>query len=154
MNTLSQQLTYYANCFTTGKRADGTEYVYQATEDEELHNALYQAHGDKLPDDWTYRTFAYLLERLAETEVNTLEALEEVRYEVIDSMIDIYTYDLTAWLHSDINNVYYLSDVLQEGNTITDGFQLLSAAQAQAINELYQAIIDLLDETNGRNWSL
>ncbi len=58
---------------------------------------------------------------------------------------DIYTYDLLQWLAEDINNVYYISEVLEEyGGDVRDGFQLLQMAQARRINEISMAIYNTL----------
>jgi len=59
---------------------------------------------------------------------------------------DTYTADLTAWLHARDDHVYFLTEVLEEGLGVTDGFQLLAAAQQIQIHEVGQALVSALED--------
>lgn len=134
--------------FTTGKRNDGESYVFltdNAT--QELKDSVKAAHGDRLPNDFTFGTYADLMQKITDYNLDTIDELEDVRGEIVDSHIDIYTADLTKWLASDINNVDYISQALDEGDNIgTDGFRLLSVAQYLAIDEVMNEVVNLLSK--------
>lgn len=53
---------------------------------------------------------------------------------------DVYTTDLTRWLHDHNENVYYLTEAMTEG-CCDDGFALLQWAQCIYIREIGQALI-------------
>jgi len=65
--------------------------------------------------------------------------------EWIDGEVSVYTSDLTEWLTSNNNNVYYLSEVGEEYGE-TDGFKLLAQGQYKAIEEVYNNALNLLIE--------
>ena len=58
---------------------------------------------------------------------------EENMFEMCDSMVDVYTSDLTEWLNNRTQNTYYLDEVITEAE---DGFSLLAMAQYRAIEEI------------------
>lgn len=130
--------------FKSGKRTDGQRYVYLDDKaSEKLKDSVHQAHGDLLPDDWIYGTYADLMQKVSEYDLKTIDDLENVRYEIVDSCVDIYTADLTKWLASNINNVYYLGEASREYGSM-DGFQLLAVAQYKAIDEVMNEVFSLL----------
>lgn len=53
---------------------------------------------------------------------------------------DIYTSDLTTWLGSKNDFIYYLTDAIKEG--AQDGFQALSMAQSKYIYEVATALYE------------
>lgn len=96
------------------------------------------AHDDgaMLPDDWRYVFIETAIDALAEHE-DTEEALGRLEP-------DIYTSDLTAWLHSRDSRVYYLGDALSEYGSFRDGFQLLAAAQMIEKEEVFRQVVSAL----------
>ena len=142
---LNQKISSYINMFETKTRDNGNKYVILKDKaKEELKNAIHNANGDRLPNDFIYSTFLDLLQTLDGFTIENPDYLDEIENEVIDSNIDIYTKDLTAWLASDINNVYYLTEAIQESNGEIDGFQALQQAQSKQIYEVWQHVKDLL----------
>lgn len=147
---ISKKALKYSKLFETKTNQNGTTYVVIPLEgdknyNEKLYNAIREAHGDRFPDDWIYSTFANLLEKLTEYELNTIDDLENVRSEVVDSQVDIYTSDLTAWLNEDNRNVYYLTNAYEDYKPV-DGFEALTIAQSIAIDEVMQSVINLLSK--------
>ena len=143
---LQTKIQKYLDCFTTTTRNDGTVVTIQKDLDktpQALQNAIRAAHGDGMPNDFIYSTFVACLEKLSEYTLNTVDDIEDIRDEAVDSMVDIYTHDLTAWLASDIANVYYLTQAMDELQP-DDGFKLLAAAQYIAIGEVMSEVINLL----------
>lgn len=131
--------------FKSGKRAEGVSYVYlEDNADKKLIDSVHEAHGDKLPNDWVYGTYADLMQKVTEYDLKNIDDLEEVRHEIVDGYVDIYTHDLTKWLASDNNNVYYLGEAINEGIDNLDGFQALAMAQYKAIDEVMNEVISLL----------
>lgn len=88
--------------------------------------------GANITDELTYA-----VENLSEdaTPEQIRDCMEDVQIES-----DIYTYDLTAWLHEHAENVYYLTTAIEE-YAPEDGFALLTIAQGIKIRELQSGII-------------
>jgi hypothetical protein len=146
MKTLNELIAFYSNQFEGKTRYNGENYViFKDDASDELKGAVQEAHGDRLPNDFIFGTFADLLQSLRNYTIDSIDYLDEIESEVITSYIDIYTHDLTKWLASDINNVYYITQVLEE-QEIKDGFELLAAAQYQAIADVWQYVKDFIIE--------
>lgn len=95
---------------------------------------IHAAHGDMLPDDWRYAFVEEVCDTLADAE-----DADEVQLEP-----DIYTNDLTAWLHSRADRVGYITEALEEGLGFKDGFQLLAYAQLREKEEVLAAMREAL----------
>jgi|TARA_Y100000310_G_C20597990_1_gene771504 hypothetical protein len=103
---------------TKVREHDGTSYVsFKDSRPQWLFDAIYSAHGDMLPDDFVFRFCQDGLQYIAEG--NHEETPES----------DIYTTDLTLWLASHNERVFYLSEALTEFGDMKDGFQALQYAQ-------------------------
>ena len=95
--------------------------------------------------DYTYKWVSYAFEEIRTQLEDEEKDLNDIDlYESIDSEVDVYTYDLTKWLNSNVNNVYFLTDVLTEYET-KDGFQLLTQAQHKAISEIYNEVLSFVN---------
>jgi hypothetical protein len=134
---LAEQLSA---AFETNKRNDGNEFVsLKDGSPEWMTDVIRSAHGNKLPDDTTYK----FIERAADALADSDEQSDP--YEVIQEIeADIYTSDLTAWLHARVDHVFYLNEVLEECSGISDGAQLLMAAQKKQIDEVGYALVSAL----------
>lgn len=147
--TIQQKAEQYEKMFTSGTRQDGESYVFIPIEDvetEKLRESVKRAHGERLPDDWIYGTYADLMQKVTEYDLDTLDQLEDVRHEIVDGYVDLSTKDLTHWLHEDNNNISYLTEALAQEMESTDGFQLLAMAQYIAIDEVMNEVMDLLSK--------
>ena len=117
-----------------------------------LSDALYD---NDLSNNFGHETMADLIDSLIylvneKEKIKTLDDLEDLNdwlTEISDNAVNVYTKDLTEWLASDIKNVHYLTDAINEYNA-TDGFNALATAQFHAIYEIneiiYSAIINFL----------
>jgi hypothetical protein len=133
---LAEQLSA---AFETKKRNDGNEFVsLKDGSPEWMTQVIRSAHGDKLPDDTTYAFIEKAADAIADHE-DPQEAIAEIEP-------DPYTAGLTSWLHARVDHVYYLTEVLEEGTGITDGFQLLAAAQQKQLHEVGYALVSALEE--------
>lgn len=75
------------------------------------------------------------------SEAGEDEDLEDVVYSIEP---DIYTRELVNWLSSDLNHVYYLTQVLEEHDGIKDGFSLLALAQGRQISDIGERFLENL----------
>jgi hypothetical protein len=144
--TIQEKAAEFARHFETRTRDNGDTFVC-CTDDapQELKDlvhtthAIHATHGGMLPDDWRYQFVSDALDLLADCE-NPDDA---------DPEVDIYTYDLTAWLHSRVDRVYYLTEALEAGS-INDGFALLSYAQylerCEVLNSVRSSLENLIEE--------
>jgi hypothetical protein len=122
----------------TGTRTDGKKYIYGKERIQWQTDIIHKAHLDRLPDDDIYDRIDTILSAWADM---SQDADEDEAREVLDEIEpDIYTHDLTAWLHSDNRNVYYLEEAIKEG--CDDGFNALMRAQALYIQEIGQALLE------------
>jgi len=145
--SLKELISFYSEQFEGKTRDNGERYVIIGEKGtDELREAVKEAHGEGLPSDFVYGTFADSLQSLEDyIDLETMEDMENIEYEIIDGQCDIYTKGLTEWLNSDISNVYYLTEVLEETD-VKDGFQLLVMAQARQVGEVFSSVKKFLEE--------
>lgn len=110
---------------------------------EWMNEVSHAAHADMMPEDWRYVFIEEACDALADAD-----NIDEVELEA-----DIYTNDLTAWLHSRADRVYRLTEALEEGIDFKDGFKLLSYAQylekrevLDAVKEALRALVEEVEE--------
>jgi len=115
------------------KRTNGDDYVINKINIEWQKDIIHKAHGEKLPDDYIYAFIYEVLSSLVECNAGEEEdAIHEIE-------ADCYTSELTKWLNSRNDRVYYLDEAAANG--ITDGFQLLAAAQLQEKQEVAWTVL-------------
>ena len=112
MKTLQERIKQYADAFESKKRTSTGENIVILKDNapEELKKSVQDPHGERLPDNWIYGTFADLMQRLTEYTINGPDDVDEYRAEIVDGMVDIYNKDLTDWL----NNSYYNVEACDE----------------------------------------
>jgi hypothetical protein len=141
-NSIKKFAEKLSGALETKKRNDGQEFVcLKDGSPAWMTEVIRSAHGDKLPDDTTYK----FIERVADALANASEDAEPSDV-ILEIEPDPYTAGLTAWLNARVDHVYYLTEVLEEGTGITDGFQLLAAAQQKQIHEVGYALVSALEE--------
>jgi hypothetical protein len=123
----------------TRDRDNGEEFI--KTKDgrpDWLENLIFTAHDDMLPDDYRYKFIEDALIMIADQD-------EDADLDRPEIEADIYTSDLTKWLHSRNDRVYYLTEALEEYE-IKDGFRALQAAQLREREEVYFSVLNGLRE--------
>jgi len=128
--------------FETGTRDNGEKFV--KTKDgrpEWLTNLIFTAHGGMVPDDHRYKFIEDALIIIANND-------QEAELDCPEIEADIYTSDLTKWLHSRNDRVCYLTEALEEYE-IKDGFQALQSAQLLEREEVYYSVLNSLRELCG-----
>lgn len=124
------------------KRDNGQDYCYLKKDFEWQSAIMREAHLDRLPSDDVYDRIDTILDKLSDLDE---EATQDDCYEAIQEIEpDCYTSDLTKWLNSNNENVYYLGEALDIG--INDGFQLLAYAQQLYIQEIGNNLINAIQE--------
>jgi len=142
IQTLARELSA---ALVHGKRTDGSEYVFlgDAPKHQWMRDVIRTVHGDKLPDDTTYKFIERCADAIAEADQGT-EPMDSI-YEIES---DIYTHELTAWLHARADHLAYVDEVIEEiGRAcIGSASDLLMAAQAKQIQEVGSALVSELEK--------
>jgi len=128
--------------FITGTRTDGKNYIHCKEHIQWQTDIIHKAHLDRLPSDDVYDRIDTILSAWADMPVDADEDDARERLDEIEP--DVYTSDLTAWLHEDNRNVYYMEEAIKEGSA--DGFNALMRAQSIYIQEIGQALLDGIKE--------
>jgi len=132
--------------FVSKTKDDGKNFtIYTDDRPQWVEDLVFEAHGDKLPDDYIYEWIDSALKSIAGgmTEDNI--------YDYVDSEVDCYTSGLTEWLNSRNDRVYYLTDALNQCEQ-TDGFELLGMAQYQEIGEVFNSVLNSITERLEGKW--
>ncbi len=128
-----------SNAFVRDKRNDGQEFTHLAKGSPKwMTEVIHAVHGDKMPDDTVYG----FVERCADA----IAGHDDPSDAVTEIEPDGYTSSLTSWLNARADHVHYLTEALEEGLDITDGFQLLAYAQQKQIQEVGFALISELEK--------
>lgn len=132
--------------FEITKRGEDTIVILKDNTPEALRDSVRKAHGEKLPDDWIYDKYHSVLDALTQYNFESTDDLEEKRPEIVDSLVDMYTRDLTKWLNDSPYNVYYITEAQEEYGVQEDGFKILQMAQYKAIDEIAGEVIGYLTQ--------
>lgn len=133
--TVKEVATEMLQNFTRKERKDGTKFYHTKNDIEWQKEIIFTSHGDKLPDDYVYEFIYEALIQLAEVAEEGSE--EDAIYEIES---DVYTNELTAWLHSRCDRVYYIEEAIQNG--AKDGFAVLAMAQQTEKHEVAFAVLN------------
>lgn len=101
---------------------------------------FHHAHGDMLPDDFRYKMIHSILQEMDDND--EYEDLD------IDNLIPIYTYELVAWLDSNITRLSYCDQYLEEYVVISDTISLLSGGYMMELQEVYYLIVEWLNDNS------
>lgn len=132
--------------FEWRKRENGDDYVVlKDGHPEWMTDIIRKAHdnGELLPNDTTYRFIEAAIDTIADCEDDA--SYDDIGDRLCDIESDVYTSDLTEWLHASNYHVDYLTQAAEEYG-ITDGFQLLAAAQGIHRREVAYAVMAALGE--------
>jgi hypothetical protein len=145
MKTIAEKAQYYRSFFErkevpTDRNKAGFIWINTAHDNEEVKDLCFTAHSGMLPDDFIYSRIVEALYCLIERKPEDEDKARECLYEL---EADIYTSDLTAWLNSSNNRVYYLTEALEEFR-FKDGFNALMAAQKLEIDEISNSVLNYI----------
>jgi hypothetical protein len=147
MNT-QEAIKQFQAAFETRKRDDDSKYV--CTKDgtpQWIHDAIHAGHLEHFPNDLYYRQIERFADSLNEALDVDLSTLDDITEYVSDEMEpDVYTCDLTGWLHEYNDHVDYITQAIEEYGELTSGFDLLVRAQYIWMREVLDAVIGSLRE--------
>lgn len=139
-----------ADSFEQRTRDNGeTFYCLTDNAPEWMREAMRDAHGDMLPDDTRYRMIRSAVYSLTDYSPDDWE---DCLHEMADSLVDVYTADLTAWLASHIQRVSYCDEAASEyGLESNDGArfdtaQFLMRGQYAEYIEILSALVSAITE--------
>jgi hypothetical protein len=128
----------FLNYFKTITRHGSEQEIYILEDDAPaaLEELVQNAHGDFFPDDFRYKTIYSALSAFADCNTDP----EEVRLEA-----DIYTYDLTRWLGSNLRRVSYCDEAQSKfGLEKVDVITLISYGQQVEKDEIVALVREAL----------
>lgn len=135
------------------QRDNGESYICiegEAGKDypEWMRDVVFAGHLDTMPNDKSYEAISGIISSIAELDKDkdwdTADGVIEALKDNNSIEPDVYTSDLTGWLHSNNSYVYYLTQALEEFDS-KDGFQALTMAQQIWLEEVAQAIAYALE---------
>ncbi len=142
--TVREAATMLYRALITDKRNNGeTFYKLQDGSPEWMTEAIHAAHGDEMPNDTVYAFIGRAAGAFADGDAETDNEYSEV---IAEMEADVYTSDLTGWLHESVNYVAYCDQAAEEFGAFESIFDLLMAAQKLHIEEVAYALYRALDE--------
>lgn len=140
--TIQELAKQMCEAFVTDKRNSGAEFVHLKDGSPQwMSDVIRKVHGDKLPDDTVYRFIEWSASALAEYDVDGTEPIEAI-YEL---QPNIYTNELTGWLHERADHIDYLDQAIQEYRE-SGASDLLSLAQKFQIDEVGSSLLHELKQ--------
>ena len=140
--TIVQLAKELDKALTTQERNGEIIIVRREGSPDWMQDVIFKAHGDRMPSDDVYDRIAHIVSNLSGLDDDADEdAINDCLNELEP---DVYTPDLTKWLHDRNDNIYYLETAIQNG--ARDGFQLLAMAQYEYIYEIANALVGALRE--------
>ncbi len=145
-----------ARAFETAKRDNGETFTRLKNDAPQwIDDSLADIHGtDMFPDDWRYEKIQSLAFSLAETDPDEWEDFPHGTE--IDSLVDIYYSDLTAYIASNVNRLHAANDAAKEyGDESADIETRAGYAQYQEISEIAYRMIEVAEsEAESREYDL
>ena len=118
-------------------RANGDNFTCLEDDSPDwMTEVIREVHNGDMPNDYTYEFISD-----AAIAIHSNDDIDNARDELEP---DIYTHDLTKWLHSNVTRVEYLTEALQE-YPIDDGYRLLAVAQGKERIEVFDALVNALE---------
>ena len=142
--TISENIDKALEYFDHIKRGDETITVLKENAPEELKQAIHNAHGDRLPDDWIYDKFESILSNLSEYPVDNAGKLDDYRHEIVDGLVDIYNSELTAWLADGLDNIAIVDEAVAELGAPEGVIKSIQWGQYKKLDEIYGEIVNYL----------
>jgi hypothetical protein len=142
---LLELATAFRNAFETGKRNNGSEYVFLRDGSPEwMRDACYNAHHNNMPNDAIYEMIQTAVQML----VDGLDA-DDARDEAVDILsaveAPIYTHELLRWLSTAPLAMGCCDEYIQNNGTFESTFQLLQEGWFIQFGEVSQSILNSLE---------
>ncbi len=128
-------------------RNDGHEfYCLKDSAPQWMTDVIQTVHRDTLPDDTIYDFIYRAANALAETDLDVYDDTD-LQVVIDDIQPDIYTSDLTAWLHANLDHLIFADEALRELFAYRDTptlFEVLQTAQQSHIQDVGATLLDTL----------
>lgn len=139
--TVQELAQSYLQWFEKLRREGGIDtYTLKDGRPEELYDLVYEAHSDKLPDDWCYNFIQDILSDIADSDDPENIIVEP----------DIDNQDLLNWLASRTDRYDYVDEAVKEyGLPEVKEFELMkliSWGQLQEKREVFENVLSSLRE--------
>lgn len=148
--TLKEKIEKYHEMFEVQDRKGEDIIVLGPNASKKLEESVKRVKGDRVMDDWTFATYYSILYEMVERELKSMSDLKNERDKICEDLIGEYPEDLTEWLDSDVENIYFLEKAVKELKEKelgkADGFKILSKAQYLAIQQIYDEVLNLLKD--------
>lgn len=145
MKTIQSLADEMSNALVTKERTNGQKFVHLADGSPAWMTEVIRAvHQDKLPDDTTYSMIEDCLVELAGLDADA--SIDDAHEAIQQIDADVYTSNLTGWLHARTDHIFYLTQALEDFGPFTNGSDLLMAAQKIQIDEVGGLLIQELEK--------
>ena len=103
-----------------------------------VHELVYQAHGDMMPDDYRYRFIACALEALTEcADVDDARDYNEP---------SIYNGELLSWLSSHLSRYSYVDQAVEDFGYPGDLMTAIMRGQLEEMYEVFDSVLSYLEQ--------
>ncbi len=141
--TLTELIEFYSSKFESKQRGDKSIIVLKDDAPEELSESVRDAHQGLFPNDWIYDTYDSIMSNLADYNPECIADIETYRHGIVDSLVEIYTYDLIQWYASSNHWGEYLTRAINELGATDNA---IASAQYLAIDDIFSYVFDLLED--------
>lgn len=129
-----QTIAGEALSFFVTKYRDGTPFwTISDNSPDWLRTLVYAAHGEFIPDDWRYN-FIH----------RALNSIDDDGDEATAPEPDVYTHELTGWLHSRADRYGYCDTAQEEFGPSLSLLDTLTRGQFAEIQEVFESVYDSL----------
>ena len=143
--TISEAATEALSYFETKQRDNGESFVsLRDGHPEWVEDMVREAHGDMLPEDWRYKAIEEVITAISENEYEGEDDANDSASEVCDSLVSVYTHELTQWLASSNARIGYLDEAVREAVKEDGASILLMQAQYREYMEVYSSVVQSL----------
>lgn len=142
MNTLDKEIKRLLSKLTV---QNGKVIACSSDRDDTDFDLFRDFHGtDIMPDDFRWDHILRLLERLTEYEFDSVDYIRDhgIDYEIIDSLVDVYTGHLTAWLASHNSRVEWCNEAVT--SQLVDGSDIIKTIQYGQYLEIQMIMNNIL----------
>lgn len=142
-DSIITQLAHTAyNSFERKTRTNG-EVFYACKDDAPswIREAVHDAHGDQFPSDEIYEFCHSVFGTFADYECADEDGLQDTISQIEP---DVYNRDLFNWLGDNLNNQYYVDQVMQEFGLFKTIVDAIGAGQVLHRQEIAQCLAQAL----------
>jgi hypothetical protein len=138
MSNIQELAQSFSDDLIQKTRTNGDIFFTHASDGDDLMSVIHAGHDDQniLPDDYRYQFIKDALDAIAETD-----DIESAMESACDP--DVYSRELTGWLHSSVGRLEYVTEAVKSFGADT-GFQILANAQYLERQEVFYQVISAL----------